>query len=47
MNMNNIEKFKRINTILIKRGKCPKNWTPYIAEYYLHFEVKDPKEKHS
>ena len=45
MSMANIEKFKRINTILIKRGKFPKQWTPYIVEYYLQFEAKDNKQK--
>ena len=45
MSMANIEKFKRINIILIKRGKFPKNWAPYLAEYYLQFEAKDNKQK--
>ena len=45
MNIANIEKFKRMNLVLIKRGKYPKEWTPYIAEYYLNYEPQNMKQK--
>jgi hypothetical protein len=46
MNMlENIEIFKKMNAVLLKREKFPKKWTPFIAEYFIHYENRNARRK--